>query len=71
MRSHPKPPSHYINKAEMHIEKQEWNSAIAALNSARAVSIGHKRRDRYEEWADTIAEQHGCKRHYDMYEVTL
>ena len=64
-----KPPQHYVDRAVAHQDKGEWEQAIACWNSARAASIGHGRRDRYEEAADDIARKHGVERHHNYAET--
>jgi hypothetical protein len=45
-------PGGWADIATAHEEKDEWQAAAKAWTSARGASIGHNRRDRYEEQAD-------------------
>ncbi len=48
------------------IESGDYYMAIAWYNSARARTIGHKKRDRYEALADGIAAKYNVPRHADF-----
>ena len=51
---------HQANKA---IERRDYDEAIAWLNTAYARTIGHKKSERYDNWACKIAREQGIQRH--------
>ncbi len=61
MRDHP--PYYYEKMCEEAVAAKDYAKAVKAMNSARAASIGHSRRARYEEYADYLSTTHKVDRH--------
>ena len=59
-------PYHYEQKAERYLALGEYELAIAAINSARAVTLGHSKRQQFDALAEMISTKHGVERHHNM-----